>query len=278
MPKTRQIHLENYPANSPEKQNYILEFSDEFQKTNLDIKKWIPYYLPQWSSKEKSKPNYHFYDGNLVLKITKDQEPWCPEFNDEVKCSSLQTGIFAGKLGSKIGQHRFNPLCVVREEQINIRTYTPKFGYFEIRAKALDTESNVVALWMIGYEDEPEKSSEICIFEIKGENVNTESATIGYGIHPFGDPTLQDDFHEDSFDIDVRKYHIYAVEWTPTHIDFYLDNKKIRTILQSPNYPMQLMLNIYELPLKKERSGKDNQYPKEFVIDYIRVFQPEKGY
>ncbi|MNE63956.1 Beta-glucanase precursor [compost metagenome] len=169
-------------------------------------------------------------------------------------------------------------MCEVREEQTNIKKYTPQYGFFEIRAKALDTESNVVALWMIGYEDKPEKSSEICIFEIKGENVNKESAIIGYGIHPFGDPTLQDEFHEDSFAIDVTKYHVYAVEWTPAYVDFYIDNKKVRTIHQSPNYPMQLMLNIYELPLEKVRIGKDNQYPKEFIIDYIRVFQPEKGY
>ncbi|MNR98189.1 Glycosyl hydrolases family 16 [compost metagenome] len=270
--------LEDYPANPAEKENYILEFNEEFQTPVLDIKKWIPYYLPQWSSRELSKPNYHFHNGNLVLKITKDQQPWCPEFNGDVKCSSIQTGVFSGKLGSKKGQHRFNTLCEVREEQTNIKKYTPQYGFFEIRAKALDTESNVVALWMIGYEDKPEKSSEICIFEIKGENVNKESAIIGYGIRPFGDPTLQDEFHEDSFAIDVTKYHVYAVEWTPAYVDFYIDNKKVRTIHQSPNYPMQLMLNIYELPIEKVRIGKDNQYPKEFTIDYIRVFQPEKGY
>lgn len=270
--------LEDYPANPAEKENYILEFNEEFQTPVLDIKKWIPYYLPQWSSRELSKPNYHFHNENLVLEITKDQQPWCPEFNGDVKCSSIQTGIFSGKLGSKEGQHRFNPLCVVREEQTNIQTYMPQYGFFEIRAKALDTESNVVALWMIGYEDKPEKSSEICIFEIKGENVNKESAIIGYGIHPFGDPTIQDEFHEDSFAIDVTKYHVYAVEWTPAYVDFYIDNKKVRTIHQSPNYPMQLMLNIYELPIEKVRIGKDNQYPKEFTIDYIRVYQPEKSY
>lgn len=270
--------LEDYPANPAEKENYILEFNEEFQTPVLDIKKWIPYYLPQWSSRELSKPNYHFHNGNLVLKITKDQQPWCPEFNGDVKCSSIQTGVFSGKLGSKKGQHRFNTLCEVREEQTNIKKYTPQYGFFEIRAKALDTESNVVALWMIGYEDKPEKSSEICIFEIKGENVNKESAIIGYGIHPFGDPTLQDEFHEDTFAIDVTKYRVYAVEWTPAYVDFYIDNKKVRTIHQSPNYPMQLMLNIYELPIEKVRIGKDNQYPKEFVIDYIRDFQPEKGY
>ncbi|MNF30276.1 Glycosyl hydrolases family 16 [compost metagenome] len=278
MSEAKPKFLEDYPANPAEKENYILEFNEEFQTPVLDIKKWIPYYLPQWSSRELSKPNYHFHNGNLVLKIAKDQQPWCPEFNGDVKCSSIQTGVFSGKLGSKKGQHRFNTLCEVREEQTNIKKYTPQYGFFEIRAKALDTESNVVALWMIGYEDKPEKSSEICIFEIKGENVNKESAIIGYGIHPFGDPTLQDEFHEDSFAIDVTKYHVYAVEWTPAYVDFYIDNKKVRTIHQSPNYPMQLMLNIYELPIEKVRIGKDNQYPKEFVIDYIRVFQPEKGY
>jgi hypothetical protein len=263
----------DFQRNPIEKPGYILEFEDGFEANRLDTDKWIPYYLPQWSSRKKSCPNYRFQDGKLVLEITEDQQPWCPEFNGEVKCSSIQTGLYAGPLGTDKGQHKFNKACVVREEQVNQKTYIPLYGYFEIRAKVPDTPSNVAALWMIGYEEEPEQSAEICILEIKGWNIEKESSIIGYGVHKFNDPDLKEDFREDRFDIDVTQFHIYAAEWTHEKVDFYIDNKLIRTINQSPTYPMQFMLNIYELPTEKEKTGRDLIYPKEFTIDYIRGYR-----
>lgn len=264
---------DNFPPNTIEKKGYIIDFCEEFNNKELDIKKWIPFYLPQWSSREMSQPHFEIRNNYLILKIEKDQKPWCPEFNGNVKCSSIQTGIFSGKKGSNIGQHKINTKCIVREEQQNRYTYLPQYGYFEIRAKSLDSTSNVVALWMIGFEDKPEKSAEICIFEVKGKNVQKNKATIGYGIHKFNDNKLEEAFFEDEFEIDVTKFHTYAVDWTPEKLTFYIDNIKVREINQSPGYPMQLMLGIYEVPVK-ERNKKDYLYPKEFVIDYVRVYKP----
>jgi len=104
--------------------------------------------------------------------------------------SSLQTGWFAGPVGSKIGQHRFNPDAVVREAQPNRRLYTSRYGLFEMRAKAIDDPRGMVALWMIGYEDQPERSAEICVCEIFGRDVGPDQAAVGMGVHPFGDPRI----------------------------------------------------------------------------------------
>ena len=112
------------------------------------------------------------------------------------------------------------------------------------------------------------------MFEIFGKDVGPTSANIGYGIHPWGDPNLVVEFYQDPLEIDATKFHIYAHEWTPTHIDFYVDNQKIRRIDQSPAYPMQFMLSLYELP----GVDADAAYPKEFVVDYIRGYQPVDGY
>src|SRR5918996_1109658 len=124
-----------FPANSLEKPGYTLEFSDEFDGPSIDINKWLPFYLPHWSSRAQSAPKYYFEDGNLVLQITKDQEPWCPEFDGEVRSSVIQTGLFAGPVGSPLGQLRFNDQLLVREAQTRVRLYTPQYGYFECRAK-----------------------------------------------------------------------------------------------------------------------------------------------
>lgn len=268
-------------ANPVEKPGYRLDFQDEFDGSDLDTTKWLPCHLPQWSSRTQAAPTYRLGNSALILQISAEQQPWCPEFDGPNRCSSLQTGVFAGPLGSRIGQHRFNPSCVVREEQEPVQTYTPHYGYFELRAKAVSSAMNHVALWMIGYEDAPEKSGEIAIMEIMGKAITAQAARVGYGVHPWGDPGLRDEFYEELLPMDATGYHLYAAEWTPTHIDFYVDNQKLRTITQSPAYPMQFMLGIYERP--EQRDGvvvRDPSwcYPKEFMIDYFRAYQPVGGY
>jgi hypothetical protein len=138
--------MQDFPASPVEKPGYVLEWNDEFEGPDLDTRKWLPSYLPHWSSREQSTPRYTFRDGTLVLQITKDQQPWCPEFDGEVKASCIQTGLFAGPVGGKRGQLRFNPDLVVREAQTNVQLYTPLYGYFECRAKAIATPGNHVAL------------------------------------------------------------------------------------------------------------------------------------
>jgi beta-glucanase (GH16 family) len=134
---------------------------------------------------------------------------------------------------------------------------------------------------MIGYEDSPERSSEIAICEIMGAYVRPTSSRIGYGVHPWSDPTIREEFYEDFLAIDATQYHIYATEWTPTHIDFYVDNQKTRTVNQSPKYPMQFMLGIYERPNQSagaDAPDRSASYPKKFIIDYFRAYQPIRGY
>ncbi|MFV8326186.1 glycoside hydrolase family 16 protein [Flavobacterium sp. ZS1P14] len=273
--RTLKFTKNDFPSNAKDKENYILEFNDEFEKNEIDTTKWIPYYLPQWSSREMSKPNYEIKEENLILKITENQKAWCPEFDGNIKCSSIQTGVFSGALGSTVGQHKMNPNCIVRQEQHAEETYLPKYGFFEIRAKSTVTRSNVVALWMIGYEDSPEKSAEICVFEIKGWNVLKSKAKIGFGIHKFNDKKLQEAFYEEDFKLDVTKFHIYSAEWTPEKVVFYIDNQKIKEIAQSPNYPMQFMLGVYEIPTD-QKDNSNEKYPNEFTIDYVRGYKQKE--
>ena len=255
------------------KENYTLLFDEEFVSPFLDSTKWLPYYLPHWSSRELSKPNYEVKDGKLILKITENQKPWCPEFNGNVKCSSIQTGNYAGAPGSSIGQHKFfNLNAVVREQQLNEKKFVPQYGYFEMKAKFAASKTNVVALWMIGYEDKPERSSELCIMEVKGWNIKDDSVKIGMGIHKFNDKNLNEDFTEHAHKIDVRKFHIYAAEWKPDTINFYIDNVLVKTINQSPNYPMQFMLGIYEIPELGVEEHSIN-YPKKFIIEYFKAYE-----
>lgn len=265
----------DFPPNALAKPGYHLVFHDAFDDSALNLDHWIPYYLPQWSSRAQSAARYHLAGGALTLRIDADQPPWCPEFDGAVKCSSLQTGLFAGPVGSPIGQHRFNPACRVREAQPTRRTFTPQYGYFEARVKAPATPGYLGALWLIGFEETPAQSGEITLFELFGDHITPTASEVRYGVHPFQDPALTDEFYRDTLPIDASQFHIYAVEWTPTHIDFYVDNIKRRTVHQSPAYPMQFMLNIYELP---GANPSATGYPQQFVIDDFRAYFPDDGY
>lgn len=249
---------------------YVLDFDESFGGRMLDRSRWVPHHLPQWSSATRSVAHHELRDGSLHLLIDADQEPWCPEYDGPTRVSSLQTGVFAGPVGSAVGQHRFDPEAVVREAQENVRLYTPHFGVIAVRARALADPACMVALWMIGYEDEPERSAEICVCEIFGTEVAADHVLIGMGVHPFGDPAIVDDFEKVRIDVDARDLHEYAAEWTPERVRFFVDGTVVKVVEQAPQYPMQLMLGIYEF-----RAGPPaGAYPKRFVVDSVRGYRP----
>lgn len=253
---------------------YELDFEDTFDGNRLDTSRWIPHYLPHWSSRRRSAARYELGGGKLRLLIAADQEPWCPHLDGEIRVSSLQTGVFAGPVGSTVGQHRFNPKAVVTEAQRNTRLYTPQYGRIELRAKVSDDPTTMAALWLIGYEDEPARSAEICVCEIFGRDVGPRRTEVGMGVHPFGDPRIRDDFAAVDVPIDARDLHVYAADWTPEGVAFFVDGKLVRNVDQAPHYPMQLMLSLYEFPADADEARPDDRYPKQFVVDYVRGYRP----
>jgi hypothetical protein len=60
------------------------------------------------------------------------------------------------------------------------------------------------------------------------------------GLHPFGDPRI----------VDV--------------------GEAVKTAEQSPAYPMQLMLSLYEFPPEGDQPARPS--PKEFVVNYVRGY------
>jgi hypothetical protein len=128
----------------------------------------------------------------------------------------------------------------------------------------------MVALWLIGYEDEPDRSAEICVCEVFGRDVTRDGAIVGLGLHPFGDRRIRDDFSRVSLPIDAREFHVYAADWTADGVDFFVDGELVKRVEQSPDYPMQLMLGIYEFPAERSDASVE-AYPKVFTVDYVRA-------
>lgn len=248
---------------------YVLGFEDDFRTSELDMSKWFPYYLPQWKNRESTRARYRLDGQQLSLMIEEDQDPWAPEHNGEIRVSNLQTGVFSGPVGSPFGQHRFKGGLTVQQEQGSLSLYTPTHGLIELRAKAIKDLECLVALWLIGFESEPADSAEICVMEIFGKEIDDAGALVGVGIKKHHDPRVEEDFSKVKVQADVCDWHTYSVEWTPESVSFYFDEVCLKTVNQSINYPMQLMLNIYEF----SREAGAGAYPKEFAVDWVRGYR-----
>ena len=130
---------------------------------------------------------------------------------------------------------------------------------------------------MIGYEDKPTHSAEICICEIVGRDICPTGTRIGMGIHPFKDPDIVDEFTAETVDIDARESHTYAVKWTTDAVAFYVDERLIKVVHQSPAYPMQFMLSVFEFADSPGFSSACDLYPKTFVVEGFRGYRPTAG-
>ena len=245
-------------------------FVDDFDSPELDTSVWLPHYLPAWSSRAETAASYEIRDSCLRLFIPPSQGPWMGEEHDgPLRVSGIQTGNFSGPVGSTIGQQPLPGGSVVREEQPRFEGFVPRFGRLSMRARAVITPRSMVAWWMVGFEDRPERCAEICVFEVFGDAVEPgRSAAVGMGIHPFRDPSATEDFEAVRLPIDVAGFHHYAVRWTPSEAAFCVDGTEIRTCPRPPAYPMQMMVAVFDFPDRS--NGSDSDLVPELVIDHLR--------
>ncbi|HET8738493.1 MAG TPA: glycoside hydrolase family 16 protein [Acidimicrobiia bacterium] len=222
---------------------------EDFSSGALDETVWFPYYLPHWSSRSEAAATFDVSSGALHLSIPPEQPLWCPDRHEEpMKVSCIQTGSFSGAVGSTIGQQPFREGLTVREEQPEFWGYTPHHGRITVRMRGSIGPRSMFAFWMSGIEDRPERSGEICVAEIFGSGLGEGTAEIGIGVHRFRDPSLNEEFSAQRFEIDVTRYHSYAVDWRSDGLTFLIDDHVVRRSVQSPDYPMQLMIGVFHFP------------------------------
>ncbi len=248
---------------------YELEVEDTFDAHVLDESLWIPHYLPHWTSAERAAARDEVGGGTLRLRIDADQPAWSPEHTGEMRVSSLQTGAYSGPVGSTIGQNRTHEAMVVRQAVEPSALHSPTYGLFELRARFTDDPTWMAALWMIGYADSPERTGEICVAEVFGRDVGAEAVGVGMGTRRFEDPSLRGDFSVERVAIDAREPHWYAAEWTSDRVAFYVDERIVKVVPESPAYPMQIMLGLFEFRESSEASA----YPKTFEAGPLRCWR-----
>jgi Glycosyl hydrolases family 16 len=244
-------------------------FADDFDGPGLDTEVWVPHYLPQWSSRTESAATYAIVGSELRLTIPSEQGLWCEGAHEPpLRVSGIQSGVFSGPVGSAVGQQPFRDGLAVREEQETQWGWTPRFGRIEVRARMDLSPRSMASVWMVGLEQRPEQSGEICVFEVFGDAIADGAAAVGSGIHPFRDPKLTDEFSAPRLDLDVTDFHVYAADWRPGRVDFLVDGDHVRTVRQAPDYPMQIEIAVFDFPAKAVTAPAG--HVPELALDWVR--------
>jgi hypothetical protein len=249
-------------------------FEELFSGPSLDPGRWLPHYLPAWSSREATRANLRIGDAGLTLNIPVEHPIWCPgDHEPPLRVSGIQSGNWSGPVGTPYGQQRFREGQLVQQQQDRFEGWLPTGGRVEISARMRLSPRSMAAAWLSGFEDDAaqERCGEICVFEIFGNALGAPddpSAEVGVGIKAFRDPALRQDFAAPRLAIDVTAFHTYAVEWDAHGAVFTIDDFVVRRCANPPTYPMQLMVAVFDFP--QWSTGDDDQLVPELVIAHIR--------
>lgn len=245
---------------------YQLIWEDNFDGTELNMSDWnYEYHEPGWVNNElqryvNSSDNIFVTDGNLIIKAIKAKD------KNGIRYTS-------GRINTK-DKHDY------------------KYGRFEARAKVPSGKGFLPAFWMMPtnenlYGQWP-KCGEIDIMEVLGNETNKAYGTLHYGephTQGQGSYTLKaGDF--------ASEYHVYACEWEPDEIRFYVDGHLYYTesdwftkkagfgevTYPAPyDQPFYLILNLAvggDWPGNPDAATRFDENA-ELRVDYIRVFQRE---
>ncbi len=252
-------------AAAPAAPQWTLVWSDEFNGPNgspIDASKWVAETGGGgWGNNEleyyTGRPqNVYQQDGNLVIKVLEEKYTSSDGVTRNYTSARLKT------LGK----------------------FEQAYGRFEARIKIPRGQGIWPAFWMLGNDIEKPgwpACGEIDIMENIGKEPALVHGTIhgpGYsGEHGIGAPyslasgkPIADDFH------------VFAVEWEPNAIRFYVDKDlyATRTPADLPkgakwvyDHPFFLLLNVAVGGGWPGSPDATSAFPQEMLVDYVRVYR-----
>lgn len=264
---------------APVRPGWKLVFEDTFdgQKT-LDPEKWIDAYRPGRAEYQVAsgknvnfdgrKANYVIENGILKIRLDKD----LPRRKEILApcVSSIQTSKWTYDPETKT----FGTLD----------KFTAKYGWFEIRCRMPKGSGLHSAFWLVqkgAYQQEisPEGKRgkfgdgvvEIDIFEMLGSKVDER-------INYFNVHFTKNGHCSYPFDFDCsEEFHTWAMNWEEGKLTWYLDGKEIHVYEgETPRHEMLILLGLYQNCGWTGAMDPNMPYPRDFEIDFIRVWQKEE--
>jgi beta-glucanase (GH16 family) len=158
-----------------------------------------------------------------------------------------------------------------------------RYGRFEIRAKLPTGRGTWPAIWMLGTNTDKvgwPRGGEIDIME----NVGYDPDVIHANVHTqaYNHVKKTNKGAKISVEKPWQDFHVYAVEWTPAQMDFFVDDRKYFTFQNEKtgeatwpfDQPFYLILNVAVGGTWGGTKGVDDGiFPQRMEVDYVRVYE-----
>ncbi len=155
------------------------------------------------------------------------------------------------------------------------------YGRFEARIKMPWGPGIWPAFWLLGADIDQvgwPQCGEIDIMEYRGQETNLIHGSIhGPGYSGGAAVTKSFGFPNNRFDKD---FHIFAVEWTTEHIDFFVDETLYQRITPDAtsgewvyDHPFFIILNVAVGGNYVGFPTDQTPFPQTMLVDYVRVYQ-----
>ncbi len=251
-----------------------LVWSDEFDREGLpDPGRWVyeegfvRNHELQYYTRARQE-NARVENGNLVIEVRK--EPW-------------KNPVYDAKAGKKDwGQSRefaaYTSAALTTRGKVSWR-----FGRIEVRAQLPAGKGFWPAIWMLGVDKKKAgwpACGEIDIMENVGYEPDVVHGTVHTGDFNHVKKTQKGD--EISVSGIYDSFHLYAIEWDTTRIDFFVDDKKYFTFANQKtdeaawpfDQPFYLLLNVaFGGDWGGSQGVEDNNFPQRMLVDYVRVYK-----
>lgn len=265
-----------------EKEGYELVWQDEFDGDSLDLTKWSyqlgdggEYGNVGWGNNESqwytnSSENVFVEDGHLTIKAIKDTN----------------------------AEHTFTSGRIRTITDDNEVLFATTYGRVEARIMMEGGSGIWPAFWMLPVDPSIygtwAASGEIDIMEAKGRLPEQVAGTAHFGKQwPDNVYKSMEYFFKD--EENIRGYHTYAVEWTPSEMKWFVDDHCYFSIKDwysrnnqnAANYtkpapfdvPFYILLNVaVGGNFDPDAVLNDNSFPAAMNVDYVRVYHREGGY
>ena len=247
-----------------------LAWSDEFDKPGQpDPAKWNfeEGFIRNNERQYYRRENARVENGMLIIEARKDR-------------FKVPGGNTSGK-GKRGKDSEYAEYTSASLTTLNKASWT--YGRIEVRAKLPTGRGAWPAIWMLGTDKQQvgwPACGEIDIME----NVGFDPEVIHGNIHTKSYNHVQHTNKGSKITIakPYEDFHVYAVEWRPDRLDFFVDKSKYFTFTNEGkgnaawpyDKPQHLILNIAIGGNWGGQKGiDDSMFPKRMYIDYVRVYQ-----